>query len=593
MSIATTANGKTAEAAKESLNKALRLAFSSGTVMGMTVVGLGLVGVSVLLLIFSSYLSLDKAVTYLVGFGFGASSIALFARVGGGIYTKAADAGADMVGKVEAGIPEDDPRNPAVIADLVGDNVGDVAGMGADLFESYVGSIIAAMSLGVFAFASMGMTAAVYPLVVAGTGLIASVIGTFLVRSGESVEMGELLNALRRGTIGAAVLFLIAIIPVTYYMFPENWIPMSIAVASGLAAGVIIGLSTEYYTSDKYWRTRSIAESAEKGAASVIITGYSIGLRSTTIPVVVISAAILVAFYSVGLYGVAIAAVGMLSTLGITLATDAYGPVADNAGGIAEMAKMPKKARERTDALDALGNTTAATGKGFAIGSAALTALALIAAYAIAAGLTESEMAITNPLVLVGLFIGGMLPFLFASTTMIGVGNAAGKMIDEVRRQFKDKAVMSGKKSPDYAKCVDISAMGALKEMIAPGLMAVLVPLAFGFVFGPAALGGLLVGALVSGFLLAVKMANAGGAWDNAKKYIEKGMFGGKGSSAHAAAVIGDLIGDPFKDTSGPSLNILIKLMSMISLIFAPLITKYYLLSPQVLQRLLILLGLD
>lgn len=574
MTVATSTNAKTTEAAKTSLNEALKVSFSAGSVMGMTVVGLGLLGISILFLALESFFGLEQAVKLIGGFGFGASSIALFARVGGGIYTKAADSGADMVGKVEAGIPEDDPRNPAVIADLVGDNVGDVAGMGADLFESYCGAMIAAMSLGL-AFA--GYAAAIYPMALAGIGILASVIGNFFVSTGEKVEMSALLGALRKGTLGASVLLLLFALPLTYFMFPEQWLGLFASVFVGLLSGVLIGLSTEHYTSDEYTRTKQIAKSAENGPASAIVAGYSVGLRSTVIPILVICATVIVAFYSAGLYGVAIAAVGMLSTLGITLATDAYGPIADNAGGIAEMSKQPEKVRERTDALDSLGNTTAATGKGFAIGSAALTSLALIAAYSAAAGLEPSEMAITEPTVLVGLFIGGMLPFLFASITIIGVGKAADKIIGEVRKQFKDGDIMSGKKEPDYVACVDISTKSALKEMLVPGLIAVFTPLVFGFIFGPAALGGLLIGALVSGFLLAVKMANAGGAWDNAKKYIEKGAHGGKGSYAHKAAVVGDLIGDPFKDTAGPSLNILIKLMSIISLIFAALISRYYL----------------
>ncbi len=566
MKIATSANARTAEAAEKSLNKALRIAFSSGSVMGMGVVGLGLVGLILVFLLLQNFLGIEKAVELIVGFGFGASSIALFARVGGGIYTKGADVGADLVGKVEAGIPEDDPRNPAVIADNVGDNVGDVAGMGADLFESYVGSIIAAMALG---YAMLGMDGILITIAIAGAGIISSLIGTLFVRTGEKVLISKLLWALRRGVFSAAIIVVVLSFVITYFI-PEGF-NIFLSVLSGLAAGIIIGYTTEYFTSENYGETRFIAESSKTGAGTTIIAGISVGMKSTVIPVLAVSGAILVSYYLASLFGIAIAAVGMLSTLGITLSTDAYGPVADNAGGMAEMGGLSKKTRMRTDALDALGNTTAATGKGFAIGSAALTSLALISAYTKAVGLDSSAVTLLSPKVLVGLLIGSMLPFFFSSMTMGAVGRTAEKIVEEVRRQFKKLNLLKGKNKPDYAKCVSISTHHALKEMLVPGLLAIISPLLMGFVLGPAALGGMLIGATATGFLLAVFMANAGGAWDNAKKYIEEGHFGGKGSDAHKAAVVGDTVGDPFKDTSGPSLNILIKLMAMISLLFAPL----------------------
>ena len=569
MNVAVRANVRTAAAAMGGLNPALRVAFSSGTVMGLTVVGIGLLGVTILYLIF-------QEITVVAGFGFGASSIALFARVGGGIFTKAADVGTDLVGKVEAGIPEDDPRNPGVIADNVGDNVGDVAGMGADLFESYVGSIVSTIALAVAAAAAAGVAAgdtwntdrALLPFMLAGAGILASILGTFVVRSGEQADFGKLLWALRRGIFAAAALlavFALVIILVMQLEFLLFWI-----IISGLVAGIVIGLATEYYTSYEYTPTKRVSEASQTGAATVIISGIATGMMSTLIPVIAISITILVAFQLGGFYGVALAGVGLLSTLGITLATDAYGPVADNAGGIAEQAKLEPEVRERTDALDALGNTTAATGKGFAIGSAALTSLALLAAYAAAVGLNEN-INLLESTTMVGLLIGAMLPFLFSAFTMKAVGRAAFSIVTEVRRQFREiPGIMDGTGRPDYARCVDISTQGALREMILPGVMAVVAPLATGFVLGTEALGGLLIGSVASGFMLAIMMASAGGAWDNAKKYVELDNFGGKGSEAHKAAVEGDLVGDPFKDTSGPSLNILLKLMAIVSLVFAP-----------------------
>jgi K(+)-stimulated pyrophosphate-energized sodium pump len=565
MSVAVRANVRTATAAIQGLNPALRIAFSSGTVMGVTVVGIGLLGVTILYVIFQD-------ITVVAGFGFGASSIALFARVGGGIFTKAADVGTDLVGKIEAGIPEDDPRNPGVIADNVGDNVGDVAGMGADLFESYVGSIIAAIALA--GVTSYNAGTAMLPLLLAAAGILAAILGTFVVRSGERADFGQLLWALRRGIFASAILVAIFALIIVLVMDSLElklfWI-----ILVGLVAGIVIGLSTEYYTSYDYGPVKQIAESTQTGAATVIISGIAIGMVSTIIPLIAIGVTILVAFELAGFYGVALAGVGLLSTLGITLATDAYGPVADNAGGIAEQAGLPPEVRERTDALDALGNTTAATGKGFAIGSAALTSLALLAAYAVAAGLREDGLNLLTHTTLVGVLIGAMLPFVFSALTMKAVGRAAMAIVNEVRRQFREiPGIMDGTGKPDYARCVDISTTGALKEMIVPGLMAVVVPIATGFILGREALGGLLIGAVGSGFMLAIMMATAGGAWDNAKKYVELGNFGGKGSDAHKAAVEGDVVGDPFKDTSGPSLNILLKLMAIVSLVFAPVFLK-------------------
>ena len=585
MNVAVRANVRTAAAAEQGLNPALRVAFSSGSVMGVTVVGIGLLGVTILYLVFQN-------INAVAGFGFGASSIALFARVGGGIFTKAADVGSDLVGKVEAGIPEDDPRNPGVIADNVGDNVGDVAGMGADLFESYVGSIIATVALSASAVAlAVGSGAAeftdsqaVFPMLLAGSGIVAAILGTFLVRSGEQADFERLLWALRYGIFAAGGLLVIfaAVLTIT---LTGNWWWFGCVVA-GLVAGTIIGLATEYYTSYSYSPTRKISESSQTGAATVIISGIATGMMSTLIPVACVSVAILLAYWFAGFYGVALAGVGLLSTLGITLATDAYGPVADNAGGIAEQAKLDPQVRERTDALDALGNTTAATGKGFAIGSAALTSLALLAAYSVTAGLIQigsdgkliaggTGINLLQPQVLVGLVIGAMLPFIFSALTMQAVGRAAQGIVDEVRRQFREiPGLMEGTASPDSARCVDISTRSALREMIVPGVMAVVAPLAAGFILGPAALGGLLIGAVAAGFMLAIMMASAGGAWDNAKKYVELGNYGGKGSEAHKAAVEGDVVGDPFKDTSGPSLNILLKLMAIVSLVFAPVFLK-------------------
>ena len=593
MKIATRANARTAWAARDSLNTGLRVAFSSGSIMGMTVVGLGLLMVTVWYSILDGLpvtgsdpaailkQKWDEINIILFAFGMGASSVALFARIGGGIYTKAADVGADLVGKVEAGIPEDDPRNPATIADNVGDNVGDVAGMGADLFESYVGSIVATIVLGYFAFKDGGnlMNATVAPLALAGLGIISSIVGTFLVRTKEGASQEGLLWSLRIGIYAASSLVI-----ALAYLLIDRWLGLGfgvfLAVISGLVAGIIIGYFTEYYTSDTYGPTKEVAESAETGPATVIISGIALGMKSTVIPVITVIAATLIAYFCAGgtaaapgrgLFGIGMAAVGMLATLGITLSTDAYGPVADNAGGVAEMAHLEPEVREKTDALDSLGNTTAATGKGFAIGSAALTALTLIAALVnlLQDNNVQIVFKLTDPKTLSGLFIGAMAPFLFSAMTMQAVGRAAMDMVQEVRRQFKEiKGIMEGTGKPDYQKCVAISTKGALRQMVAPTLLALLTPVVVGFFFGAGALIAMLAGGLVSGFSIAIMMANAGGAWDNAKKYIERGNLGGKGSESHKAAVTGDTVGDPFKDTSGPSINILIKLMSMVAIVF-------------------------
>ena len=629
MKTATYASARTANAARHSLNSGLQVAFRSGAVMGLTVVGLALLDIALWYLILDHFVVADNKLIYItttmLTFGMGASTQALFARVGGGIYTKAADVGADLVGKVEAGIPEDDPRNPATIADNVGDNVGDVAGMGADLYESYAGSILATMALGASAFATsavegMQEKAVFAPMLIAAVGVVLSIMGIFLVRTKEGASIKQLLSSLGRGVNASAVLIAVATFAIMYLLGMENWLGLSFSVVAGLLAGIIIGQSTEYYTSQGYKPTQKVAESSQTGPATVIISGLGLGMISTAIPVLTIGIAIVMAYLcainfdlqnfftaqnlSIGLYGIGIAAVGMLSTLGITLATDAYGPIADNAGGNAEMSGLDPEVRERTDALDALGNTTAATGKGFAIGSAALTALALLASYVeeikialVRMGevtLTIGERVVNtstaslvdfmeyynvnlmNPIVLVGVFIGSMMAFLFCGLTMNAVGRAAQKMVEEVRRQFREiVGIMEGKAEPDYARCVEISTKGAQREMLFPSILAIVTPVVVGVVFGVGGVLGLLIGGLSTGFVLAVFMANAGGAWDNAKKYVEEGHLGGKGSENHKATIVGDTVGDPFKDTSGPSLNILIKLMSMVSIVMAGLTVTF------------------
>lgn len=629
MKTATYASGRTANGAREGLDRGLKIAFRSGAVMGLVVVGLGLLDIALWFLVLNAVyqgenMALVTITTTMLTFGMGASTQALFARVGGGIYTKAADVGADLVGKVEANIPEDDPRNPATIADNVGDNVGDVAGMGADLYESYCGSILSTAALGATAFAmnaDMQLKAVIAPMIIAAVGIFLSLIGIFLVKTKEGATMKDLLHSLGMGTNVSAVLIALATFLILYLLELDNWLGVSFSVISGLTAGVIIGQATEYYTSQSYTPTKKIAEASQTGSATVIIKGIGTGMISTCVPVVTISVAIMLSYLcangfdlsmssasiSRGLYGIGIAAVGMLSTLGITLATDAYGPIADNAGGNAEMSELGEEVRHRTDALDALGNTTAATGKGFAIGSAALTALALLASYveevkiAMARAMEEgtrfidaagnafnpatADMAdfmaffqvnLMNPKVLVGVFIGAMAAFLFCGLTMGAVGRAAGAMVEEVRRQFQEiKGILEGKATPDYGRCVEISTRSAQREMILPSFLAILIPIAVGAVLGVAGVLGLLVGGLSAGFTLAVFMANAGGAWDNAKKLVEEGHFGGKGSECHKATIVGDTVGDPFKDTSGPSLNILIKLMSMVSIVMAGLTVAF------------------
>ena len=602
MRIATAANSRTAQAASESLNKGLNVAFSSGSVMGFTVVGLGLLDISVWfhILKYVAHFDAAKIAQTMVMFGMGASFMALFARVGGGIFTKAADVGADLVGKVEAGIPEDDPRNPATIADNVGDNVGDVAGMGADLYESYVGSILATFALGVAAYPDNSWSAMLLPISLAVVGILCSIACSFLIRTKEGASQRELLGTLRKGTYGAAILAAILAAPLTYFTV-GNW-GVYVAILCGLIGGCAIGYFTEYYTSDTYKPTQELAAASETGSATIIIGGISLGLKSTLTSILIVAAAVLVSYFAAGgsmeivdeagaftaafnqgLYGIGIAGVGMLSTLGITLATDAYGPVADNAGGIAEMSGLPESVRERTDALDSLGNTTAATGKGFAIGSASLTALALLVSYVNIVQENTEEMlnfTLTSPTVLVGMFIGAMLTFVFSAFTMSAVQKAAQSIVVEVRRQFKEIAgIMEYKADPDYASCVSLCTKGALHEMVVPALLAIIVPLATGLVLGPTGVVGLLGGVSVTGFAMAVFMSNAGGAWDNAKKYIEGGHHGGKGSECHKAAVVGDTVGDPFKDTSGPSLNILIKLCSTVSIVFSGLILSFNLMN--------------
>ena len=592
MRIATKANCRTANACRDGLNKGLRVAFSAGSVMGFTVVGLGLLDISVWFMLLRFVFKLEAAdiTSAMLTFGMGASSMALFARVGGGIFTKAADVGADLVGKVEAGIPEDDPRNPAVIADNVGDNVGDVAGMGADLYESYVGSIISASALGVAAFSGEAFKAMAIPMVMAAVGIICSIIGSFFVKTEENADQRTLLKALSRGTnLSAVLIAIISFFLVWKLLGIEHW-GLYVAILSGLVAGVLIGKATEYYTSDTYKPTQELSSKSQTGSATIIIGGLGLGMLSTAMPIIIVAVCILLAYFlsggaanaGMGLYGIALAAVGMLSTLGITLATDAYGPVADNAGGIAEMAGLEPEVRQRTDALDSLGNTTAATGKGFAIGSAALTALALMASYIEkvkevgAADADFSSFSLMNPVVLVGLFIGACLPFVFAALTMNSVGRAAQSVVMEVRRQFKQiSGLMDGKADPDYARCVDLCTKASLKEMVLPTVIAVVTPIVVGMILGYKGVVGLLAGATVTGFLMAIYMANAGGAGDNAKKYIEAGNFGGKGSECHKAGVVGDTVGDPFKDTSGPAINILIKLLSMVSIVFAGLVVNF------------------